>query len=271
MSDTLQQSALTGDDLPDEIRAATGPILHLSGIPQGDTSDVALVESTQGTFVVKRAVHQPFRDWLRCEYSVLRALAATGLPIPRVYTYVERTTATGGCYWLLMEHLPGQPLHAILQSERRAGVRHDLLAAFGHLLAQVHRCPPPPELVTSDQPWLDGMLQRAGQYLQCYPVDGTPALLAQLERRRPPPVPATLIHGDYMLDNVLVVQQAITGLVDWAGGAVGDPRYDLALATQPRTVAFQTPEDVDAFYAGYGGPRLRAAEARYFLGLYEFF
>jgi aminoglycoside phosphotransferase (APT) family kinase protein len=221
--------------------------------------------------VVKCAVEQPFRDWLRREYVVLRALAATELPIPQVYTYVERATTTTIRSWLLMEHLPGQPLHVFLQSEHRAGVRHDLLVAFGHLLAQVHRCPPPRELATREQPWLDETLQRAARYLNYYPVDGTPALLARLERQRPQPVPAMLIHGDYTLDNVLVVQQAVTGLVDWAGGAVGDPRYDLALATRSETAAFQTPEDVDAFYAGYGGPHLSASEARYFRGLYEFF
>jgi aminoglycoside phosphotransferase (APT) family kinase protein len=101
-------------------------------------------------------------------------------------------------------------------------------------------------------------------------VDGTPALLARLEYQRPPPVPAALVHGDYALDNVLVLQQTVTRLVDWAGGTVGDPRYDLALATRPKAGAFQTPEDVDAFYIGYGGPRLNAAEAWYFRGLYEF-
>jgi aminoglycoside phosphotransferase (APT) family kinase protein len=199
----MQQPTLTSDDLPVEIRAVTGLVLRFSQIPQSSTCDIAVVEGTQGASVIKRAVHQPFRDWLRREYTVLRALALAGLPIPRVCTCLEHTTTTGVCHCML---------------ERRAGVGHDLLFAFGQLLAPVHRCPPPCGLPTGDQSSLDGMLRRAAGYLKHYPVDDTPELLAQFEHQCPAPVPATLIHGDYTLDNVLVVQQAVTGLVDWAGG-----------------------------------------------------
>jgi aminoglycoside phosphotransferase (APT) family kinase protein len=74
-----------------------------------------------------------------------------------------------------------------------------------------------------------------------------------------------------MLDNVLSDGAQVTGVIDWAGGTVGDPRHDLALATQARRGAFERPEDLEAFYAGYRGARLSPQDAEYFLGLDEFF
>jgi aminoglycoside phosphotransferase (APT) family kinase protein len=262
---------LTTDMFPQEIHTTLGRNRHLAYPVQGETSDVVFVESTQGSFVVKRAHQQPFRDWLRREYQVLRALAATALPIPAVYTFTERHTSKGDEHWLLMARLPGQPLQLVLHSEHHSSVRHRLLRAFGELLVSIHRCAAPPALAALDQPWLDSMLLRAADYLQHYRVDGTPALLRALEQQRPHPITPTLIHGDYTIDNILVADGTISGVIDWAGGAVGDPRYDLALATQAKPEAFQSSTDLEAFYDGYDGDPITAEEAGYFAGLYEFF
>lgn len=266
-----QQSRLIADTFPEEILSALGPIHHLAYPVQGQTSDVIFVESVQGSFVIKRAHQQPFHDWLRREYHVLRMLATTALPIPAVYTFLERHISEGDEYWLLMARLPGQSLQRVLHSEHHSSVRHRLLRAFGELLGSIHRCTPPSALAALDQPWLDSMLHRAADYLQRYRVDGTPALLRSLEQQRPRPTTPMLIHGDYTLDNILVADGRISGVIDWAGGAVGDPRYDLALATQPKPEAFQSPTDLEAFYDGYGGDPITAEEADYFVGLYEFF
>jgi aminoglycoside phosphotransferase (APT) family kinase protein len=256
---------------PEEIQSILGRIRHLAYPVQGETSDVAFVESTQGAFVIKRAHQQPFRDWLCREYHVLSMLAATTLPVPAVYTFVEQHTAKGDEHWLLMARLPGQPLQRVLHTDPHSSVRRRLLRAFGELLGSIHRCAPPSALVALDQPWLDSMLLRAADYLQHYQVDGTPALLRTLDQQRPRPITPMLIHGDYTLDNVLVADGSISGVIDWAGGAVGDPRYDLALATQPKSEAFQSSTDLRAFYDGYGGEPITMEEAAYFVGLYEFF
>jgi aminoglycoside phosphotransferase (APT) family kinase protein len=266
-----RQPRLTADQYPEEIHATLGRIRHLAYPVQGATSEVLFVESTHGSFVIKRARQQPFRDWLRREYHVLRMLAATALPIPTVYTFVERHTPKGSENWLVMARLVGQPLQLVLDFEHNPAVHHRLLRAFGELLRSIHRSSPPPALAVLNQPWLEGMLLRAADYLKHYRVQGTPSLLRALEQDRPQPIRPTLIHGDYTLDNILVAGGSISGVIDWAGGALGDPRYDLALATQPRPQAFQNPTDLEAFYDGYGGCPISAEEADYFVGLYGFF
>jgi len=102
-------------------------------------------------------------------------------------------------------------------------------------------------------------------------VDGTAELLRRLIEDRPAPAPSTLIHGDFTLDNTLVADGRITGVIDWAGGGAGDPRYDLALAIGAEPEAFRSRADLASFWRGYGDSSLSAAEQRYFLDLYEFF
>jgi hypothetical protein len=55
--------------------------------------------------------------------------------------------------------------------------------------------------------------------------------LAWLKVRRPElPTRLSLVHGDLWPANVLVKGKAITGLVDWTMGAIGDPAVDLGFA-----------------------------------------
>lgn len=259
------------DDLPQALIEAIGPVTWTEQPPQGATAQVLLLGGPRGAFAVKRATRPPFDAWLRREHAVLRALERSGLPVPRALDYVELADGAGRGHWLLMTQLAGLPLSALLAGPLAPQQRAALLRDFGALLARVHHQPAPAQLAPPGGDWLAHALAQAAHNLRHYPVDGSPELLERLRARRPAPAGPTLIHGDATLDNVLAASGQISGLIDWFGGALGDPRYDLALATQPCDEAFQQPEDLEAFYAGYGGPRLTPEEADYFIGLYEFF
>jgi aminoglycoside phosphotransferase (APT) family kinase protein len=105
--------------------------------------------------------------------------------------------------------------------------------------------------------------------------DGTAALLGDLRRRRPDPVPETLIHGDLSLDNVLVEEGgrhvSISGFVDWPFGGGGDPRSDIAIALQTEPEIALGERDLAAFREGYGSSLPDADTRRWFVDLYEFF
>lgn len=256
-------------DLPQEFRTFLGEIRRLVLPPQGMTSEVAVVESASGTFVVKRARHPLFIGWLREEYRALKALKRLALPIPQAYQLVERAASEGDDCWLLMSHLPGMTLALRLSIERDPSVRLHIARAWGATLRQIHAAPAPLELVPHAPTWLDDQLQQARFNLQHYPVDGDEALLRSLETHRPPPVPQTLIHGDFTLDNTLVDGDRISGVIDWGAGAYGDPRYDLALALEAKPGVFDDDAEHAAFWDGYG-TRIET-EAEYFHNLYEFF
>jgi aminoglycoside phosphotransferase (APT) family kinase protein len=89
---------------------------------------------------------------------------------------------------------------------------------------------------------------------------------------KPQPVTQTLIHGDFTIDNVLVHDGEISGVIDWSEGAFGDSRCDAALAIRPKPNVFQDYLDVDIFFEGYGEKILTDDDFTYFAeGFYEFF
>lgn len=255
--------------LPSEIQHIIGEIDAVIYPVQGATSQVMVIHGRRGIFVAKRATQRRYRAWLQREYVVLQSLAATALPVPHVYTYVHSAHQDRES-WLLMSYLPGETLRTVLRTESDSHARHNLLTSFGRLLRSVHGCTLPAAF-RQDESWLDRTLAQAAFALQHEEVDGTPELLVRLQRYRLALIQETLIHGDCTLDNMLVQNGICRGIVDWAAGGQGDPRHDLALATQPEREAFQYPSDYDAFYQGYAGERLTEAESDYFLGLDEFF
>jgi aminoglycoside phosphotransferase (APT) family kinase protein len=255
---------------PEEIHGAVGKIDTVTYPAQGMTSQVMILEGQLGVFVAKRATQPRYRAWLQREYAVLHALAETSLPVPRAYSCVPSANADRES-WLLMSYLPGKPLRAALRSASDFVSHRALLMAFGQLLRTVHGCPLPAALDQEERSWLERTLDQAAFALEHEVVDGTPELLQYVQQNRPTSIRETLVHGDYTLDNVLVSNGLICGLIDWAGGGRGDPRHDLALATQVENEAFRTTSDYDAFYSGYVGGRLTEAEQTYFLALDEFF
>lgn len=256
--------------MPQQLRDLVGPVRQVDIPGQGYTSDVYILSGPNGRFVVKRADKAPFHDWLRREYHVLRSLHGSLECIPEPFGYVGEEAEGKDVGWLVMEHLPGVPLRQYLRGGVEPTQRRELLHEFGRALSVIHRAAVP-EVLTSEGPWLDRMLQLAAGYLRNYEVDGDAELLATLSDERPGPLPPCLIHGDYTLDNVLVRDGRVSGIIDWCWGAWGDPRHDLALATRPKPEAFNDRSDLDAFYRGYGGRRLTEEERAYFVGLYEFF
>jgi aminoglycoside phosphotransferase (APT) family kinase protein len=265
---------LTLADFPDKLRAGLGAVRSLGFPPQGMTSEVAIVETDTGRLVVKRAHHPLYVKWLVQEARVLRALEPLGLPVPRARDFAQRTVCGAESFsdcWLVMDYLPGATLAETLRAERDPEARRQLLRQWGATLAAIHATPAPRELDPLTNSWLEDRLAAARFNLAVYPVDGDEKLWRYLMEHRPAPVTQTLIHGDFTLDNTLVHKGKISGVIDWAFGALGDPRYDLALALDPEPGIFDTAADRAAFQEGYGSALGTEDDYRYFLGLYEFF
>jgi aminoglycoside phosphotransferase (APT) family kinase protein len=258
-------------EIPDEILDHIGTINAINFPRQGHTSDVGIIESTRGCFVLKRTKGEQYCSWLAQEVRVLNGLRNTNtkLPIPAVYHAIEQKDENQA--WALLQYFEGETLRQALFKENNTDKRHEMLFNFGVLLSKIHSTPCPAEL-NGDSVWLDEMLRRAEFNLEHYSVDGTADLLQFLKTNRPLPIPSTFIHGDFTIDNVLVCDGKIASVIDWSGGGFGDPRYDLSLAIRPKPNAFETESDIEAFFEGYGKKILDEQDYKYFVeGLYEFF
>ena len=252
---------------PAEVRDVLGQITSLAyPAKQGLTSQVVFVEARHGAVVVKRSTGRHVAA-LRREHAVLTALGMSDLPVPAPLLFVEHPRSDGSEGWLLMNRLPGVPVVQALHGMADDAQSDALLAYLGRVLAQLHATPAPPQVVLPGPSWLDVMLQQAAINLATGVGEGSKADLDELLNQRPAPVPPVLIHGDLFLDNVLATGSQVTGLIDWAFGALGDPRYDLALAHYDLT-----PRRRQALVAGYGAAgQLTGAELAYFGRLAAFF
>ncbi len=256
--------------LPQSIASALGisERASLSRAPQGMTSQVVFVDDGTARLVLKRCRDARYVDWLRREHDVLLALAATSLPIPRVHAYHENVGNDGAVdAGLLMSRVPGDSLWDVLLQAPPAR-RSGLFGKLGEALSQLHATPVP-EVLCNKTAWIDRALAQARVNLAW--CDGSSELLAELEATHPAFVPEVLIHGDAALDNVLVDAEGSMQFIDWAGGGLGDPRYDIALALATEPELRLGASDRDAFYAGYGRPPLDEATLDWFVRLYEFF
>ena len=259
-------SLFTRDDIPPALRAYAPPGAELTYPPQGMTSDVAFVDGDVRC-VLKRCREPIYLEWLSREHRVLRALADSRLPIPRVLDYAELDTEDRHEAWLVMSRLDGRSLwKEILQANPKQ--RADLLRRVGELLKRLHATPVPGALA-AESPWVDRKLAKARENLAW--CDGTAELLADLHRRRLQPVPEVLIHGDLALDNVLITSDGAMSFIDWSDGDQGDPRYDLALALQTEPEIQLSDMEETAFFEGYGIAPIDRITRRWFEDLYEFF
>ena len=257
-------------EIPSEIQEYLKKINSISFPRQGHSSNVGLIETNHGFYALKRTKGELNCTCLIQEVTVINCLSQkTKLPIPKVKSFVEYVSEKES--WALIEFLEGETVRSALFKEKSKEKRHEIIYNFGKLLWQIHSTTCPTELI-GERPWIDEKLCQAEFNLKNSHVDGTGELLEKIKSIKPQEYNQTLIHGDFTIDNVLVKNGVITGVIDWGGGAYGDPRYDVALAIRPKPNAFENEIDKQIFFEGYGDKIIDNNEYEYFVsGLYEFF
>lgn len=259
------------EEIPIEIKDYLNKIIGISFPRQGYTSNLGIIESDRGMFALKRTTGQLFSSMLKKEVFILDCLhQKTELFVPKVNRFIERDHNIE-C-WALIEFLEGKTVRTALLNEYNQQKRQEIIFNFGKVLSEIHSTPCPDELIINEQLWLDQMLSQAEYNLNNHQVDGNKDLLKRLKVKQPTDYKQTLIHGDFTIDNVMISNGVITGVIDWSSGAYGDPRYDASLAIRPKPNAFVNEIDKQIFFEGYGDDILANEDYDYFAnGLYEFF
>lgn len=207
---------------------------------------------------------------MRREHRVISALAHTIVPVPVAVDVVDDTTEkrVTGTVFFLMEKTPGTVLARQVQNAQytAVGLRRLSTELVAHL-ADLHAIDPA-AVGLADFGRPDGYLTRQlstwRRQLDASRSRETPELDA-LEASLAGGVPETgrtgIVHGDYRLDNALVVGEAhephISAILDWEMATLGDPFVDLGIlalywdiASLPGDFAGAAPSAVDPA-AGY--------------------
>ncbi|MGC5169068.1 phosphotransferase family protein [Microbacterium sp. DT81.1] len=209
---------------------------------------------------------------MRREHRVISALAHTAVPVPIAVDVVDDTTENRvtGTVFFLMEKAPGTVLARPAQNAQftAAGIRRLSTELVAHL-ADLHAIDPA-AVGLADFGRPDGYLARQlstwRRQLDASRSRETPeldALEATLAGGMPETDRTAIVHGDYRLDNALVVGEAdephISAILDWEMATLGDPFVDLGIfalywdiANLPGGFAGAVPSAVDPA-AGYPG------------------
>ena len=208
------------------------------------------------------------------EYRVMTALRPTAVPVPETLLLAEDTGVIGAP-WYLMEYVPGVAHRA---PAALTALGPDRVRALGlglaDTLVRLHAIDPA-AVGLADFGRPDGYLARqlrrwSTQFAasRSRELDGVDELHTLLTERLPHSPAATLVHGDYRLDNVLVDsapggEDRITAVLDWEMSTLGDPLTDLGLLVMYTETAGAGGGIIPAATTAPGYPTARELAARY--------
>src|SRR5688500_8305731 len=195
------------------------------------------------------------------EHRVITALGPTDVPVPETFALCEGETVIGAPFYV-MERVSGTPYSRATQLESLGTDRTRVITErMIDTLVALHAVDPA-DVGLGDFGRPDGYLERQVRRWKkqldasrSREIDGMDALIARLENV-PTGGDATIVHGDFRLDNLLVDDEAdtVNAVLDWEMSTLGDPLTDVAvlLAYQQLSEALQDP---DQPAGGGAGPR----------------
>lgn len=170
------------------------------------------------------------------EYRVVAALASTPVPVPPLVGLCEDEAVNGAPFYA-MEFVEGPVLRGAAEAESHFPSERDR-ASIGErvadTLAAIHAVDPD-AVGLGDlgrrESYVARQLRRwQGQWekSKTRELEAIDRLHGQLSARIPEQGPATIVHGDYRLDNMILTPAGeVAAVVDWELCTLGDPLADL--------------------------------------------
>jgi aminoglycoside phosphotransferase (APT) family kinase protein len=162
------------------------------------------------------------------EYEVLRAMESVPIPTPRVYGWDPEGEALGApCFFsdfiagesLLKYMLAGEPWAEALYIDTVCALQ---AVAWEQVAAVAHRF--------DGGETAEDFLESAYEYLKSHPHPLADAVYAKLKSTMPSLPEVRFSNGDLWLDNLIVRNQRLAGVIDFEQAGFTDPIYEFLLA-----------------------------------------
>ncbi len=213
--------------------------LSASLITGGKSNLTYTVSDGYSDFVVRRPplghVLATAHDMGR-EYTVMAALAATNVPVPRMLAHCEDVEVIGAPFYV-MERVRGTPFGRAAQLEplgadRTRAITERMVDTLALLHAVDYQGVGLGDFGRPDG-YLERQISRWKKQLdssRSRDLPGMDDLIEQLESAVPMTSAGTIVHGDFRLDNLLVNESdQIAAVLDWEMSTLGDPLTDVAV------------------------------------------
>ncbi|MFF1698529.1 phosphotransferase family protein [Streptomyces sp. NPDC058257] len=207
---------------------------------------------------------------MKREHRVISALHGTAVPVPTPLLLCEDDAVIGTPFYV-MEFVDGTPFRTA-EELAPLGAERTRAAVLGLVdtLVDLHSVDPQAVgLGDFGRPdgFLDRQLRRWGKQLDASrgrDLAGIDELHAALGRQLPDSPAATVVHGDYRLDNVLIGEDdQIKAILDWEMSTLGDPLTDLGLLVMYSTKLELPGSPISTTAGAAGHPRAAELVERY--------
>ncbi len=213
--------------------------LRAEKIQAGHSNETFLITRANEQWVLRRPPRGPLlptaHDVLR-EYRVISALSRANFPVPRPLLACEDASVLGAPFYL-MERVEGVVIRDQLPpafDSRRDGaaITDEVIRTLVALHAIAYR-----EIGLENLGKPEGYIARQvkrwmGQFdgARTREIPELDFVSHWLQSHQPPPQRATIVHGDYRLDNTLFAPKPpprLRAVFDWEMSTLGDPLADL--------------------------------------------
>lgn len=205
----------------------------------GQSNPTYLLETANANYVLRR---KPPGDLLASahavdrEYRVLRALADSAVPLPRVWALCDDPQVIGTMFYV-MEHVAGRIFWDSSFPEIARDERGQYVDAMNAAIASLHSVDYR-AVGLEDFGRAEGYVARqvarwSKQYLadeQAGRVEALDRLVEWLPQHIPANAPIAVVHGDFRCDNLVFHPQEprVLAILDWELATIGDPIADFA-------------------------------------------
>jgi aminoglycoside phosphotransferase (APT) family kinase protein len=216
--------------------------IELEQFPNGHSNLTYLLRIDGREYVLRRPPLGPVapkaHDMVR-EYRVLRAVHPHFPEAPEAFVVCEDPSVLGAPFFV-MERRHGAVLREVIPADIAAHASHPQMIseAFLATIVKLHAI----DVSAGDMPALgkpEGYVERQvrgwadrWQRAKTEELPEIDQVIAWLASRIPPPLPPSLIHNDYKLDNIMIASAdpgRVEAVLDWEMATIGDPLSDFGL------------------------------------------
>ena len=224
----------------------------------GQSNPTFLLETPAARFVMRKkppgtllqSAHQVER-----EFRIIKALAATDVPVPGVHLLCEDAGVIGTAFFV-MDFVEGRIMRDPLMPDSSPDERAACYDSMNDVLARLHKVDfravglgdyGRPEAYVARQ------LARWSRQYEASKIDEIPEmdrLIEWLNRHIPAADETTIAHGDYRMENLIFhpTDPRVVAVLDWELSTLGHPLSDLAWASRP----YHCPPGIDGVLSFQG-------------------